>query len=213
MTQLTLIWDDTDSYGGDPNITAQRASYRYKTIGGSWITSGFTPANDLDVDVTTVQPPEIEDNKVVEYKVEAICTLNGPTINDNGIQEGIGFACITPDVSDFTPTEATITIDLTDTDITKVRFTLKKSSDNSVIMTPTVVDRLSNSATITKTGLTGSTSYYWQVELYANINSFEVKSSDSGYLGQPCSPYPFTTEEEIICDALTAATVSSIEIP
>lgn len=211
MAQFNLVWDESN-VAVNPNALSQRASYRYKAVGGSWITAGFTPINDLDITDNNVLAPVLDNNKVVELKVECICTVNGPTINDNGVREGIGFSCITPNVSVFTSTQGTITIDLTSTDITKVRFTLKKSSDNSTVMVPTEVNRVGNSATITKTGLTASTSYYWQVELYANINLFEVKSSDLGYLGTPCSPYPFTTSAAPVCDPITAITVSSIEI-
>jgi len=209
MAQFDLTWD-SDNVASNPNATGQTVSYRYKGD-TTWITTGFTPPNPLGLAVGAVVSPILTDNRVIEFKVEALCTINGPTGNDNGIQEEINFVCIAVTTSGITHLQATATVSLLNTSITKVRFTLKKSSDNSVIVVPTIVVRTGDSAAITKTGLIPLTNYYWQIELYANVQAVEVKSSDTGYLGVACSPYPFTTSPDPVCDPLTAGSVSSIE--
>ncbi len=211
MAQITLEWEN-DNVLDNPNIISQRASYRPRTAGGSFLTAGFTPPNDMDKTVVTADTPNtLSDNVVYEVKVEAICTVNGPTINDNGIQEFINFACITPTLTK-TSTTGSISLNVTGLDITKARFTLRKSSDNSIITPPTIIPKLGTTIALGVVGLVGSTSYYWQVELYATVNNTEVLSSTTDYLGTICSPYPFTTDAPPVCSPITAVTVTSIQV-
>jgi hypothetical protein len=189
----------------DPNSTGQRASYRQKSVGGAWITAGFTPANDLSAVATSTQSPVLLDNIVYEFKIENLCAVGGPTINDNGIIEALKFACIAPVTSqDFE--SADISIDVTGLDITKARFTLRLASNNNIVSGPTTVTRIGNSISHSVTGLADATNYYWQIELIATVNSIEVVSPAI------CSPYPFTTDADPTCDPVTALDVSSIEI-
>lgn len=204
MAQFTLSWDNTDILL-IPNVLEIRTGYRYKAVGGAYITDGFTPDNNLPTSATTSDSPSLDDNKVIEFIVQSICEENGPTDNDNGVQEVIGFACIVPTVTK-TETTGTIVVDTTDLDITKIKFTLRKASDNTIVGTATTVNVVSGSATTTKTGLTESTNYYWQTELYATVNNVEVKN-------EICSPYPFTTDTTPVCDPITDFTITSIEIP
>lgn len=203
MAQFTLSWNNTTALAS-ANVINTRALYRYKSIGGAFISTGFTPSNDLAKSAVTTDSPILDDNKVIQFKIQSLCTSNGPTDNDNGIQENIGFACITPTLSQ-TDTTGTATISTVGLDITKVRFTLKRASNNTTIGTPTIVNVVSNSASNTKTELLSNTNYYWQIELYAIINNVEVKS-------EVCSPYPFTTNETPTCNPLTDFTITSIEI-
>jgi len=209
MAQFTLEWDATQVIT-NPNATGQRVLY--KEVGNStWLDTGFTPANPLPTTANTVQFPVPEDNIVYEFIVEASCSVNGPTGNDNGPQELISFACITPTITK-TDIASTISLDVTDLDITKARLTLRTAAN--VLVGPAVVaNRVGSTISTTKTGLTGSTNYYWQVELYATVQNVEVKSSDQGYLGMACSPYPFTTDAPPVCDPITAVTLTSVEIP
>lgn len=208
--QFTLTWINTAIATND-NVLNQTVSYRPKTAGGAWITAGFTPANNMNKTVNTADTPNLVYNIVYEFKVETLCTLNGPTINDDGIEEAIGFECITPDL-DQTYNTATITLNVTGLDITKARFTLRKSSNNAIIMAAAIVNRVSNSITKTATGLLSEIGYYWQVETYANVNNTEEISSDTAYFGKTCTPYPITTDAAPVCDPITAMTVASIEI-
>lgn len=205
MSQFTLRWDNTD-VNASTNSINQKLQYRYKSVGGLFIDSTI-----IDKTVNTVDSPILNDNKIIEFKVQCLCTANGPTDNDNGIIENIGFVCINPTITK-TDIQSTITLDVTGLDITKARFTLKKSSDNSLIGLPVIVDKVGTTIATTQTGLVTATNYYWQIELYANINNTEVKSSDLGFLEIPCSPYPFITNNPPTCSPVTAITVASIEI-
>jgi hypothetical protein len=191
MAQFTFLWGNTDVLASS-NATGQRASYRQKTVGGTWLTSGFTPTNDLTKSAVTVQSPVVTNNVVYEFKLECLCTQNGPTSNDNGIIEQIGFSCITPNLVN-TSTTSTATIDLTNTDITKISFELRKASDNSLVFGPVIVARIGNSAQAVAAGLTASTNYYWKTSLIATVNGVEVNSSGTGYINSLCGPFNFTT--------------------
>lgn len=205
MAQFILEWDNTDQLANTNNLN-QVAEYRQKSVGGAWITSGFSELQPVVKGVNTITSPVLLPNVVYQFRVACGCTQNGPVWNDNGIVEQIGFACIEP-VVENTTTTSTIDIDLTDTDITKVRFTLRKSSDNSIVYGPTTVNRLANGATAVATGLEEATDYYWQVVFYAVVNGVEVNSSASGYINAVCGPYLTVTEagpvEDLIWIALT----------
>lgn len=210
MGQFTLQWDNTDVLA-NANAISQRALYRLRDTGGAWISAGFTPANDMAKSVNSADTPSgLTDNKIYEFKIQSICTLSGPSDNDNGIQEHIVFACIIPTLTK-TITTATSVINLTGTNISKVKFTLKRSLDN-VVMGSSTVNNVANSAGLTVPGLTASTTYYWQIELYATINNVEVVSSSVPFLGAVCGTYPITTDALAICNPTTSLTVTSIEL-
>lgn len=192
MGQFTLSWDNSD-VAASPNATGQRVSYRQKSVGGAWIDTGFNPNNDLGVNDNTAVSPTILNNVVYEFKVEALCASGGPTLNDNGIQEEIAFACIAPTIQN-TDVTSQITLNLANTDITKVRFTLRKVSDNTVAHGPMDIVRIGNIVTTVAASLAPSTNYYWQVILFANINGGEVNSGQAGYINAVCGPYVITTD-------------------
>jgi hypothetical protein len=192
MAQFTYSWDNTDVLANSNN-TGQIASYRRKSIGGSWITTGFTPSNTMAKSVTSaLTPTSLLDNNVYEFKLEAICTAGGPIMDDNGIRENIAFACIDP-VIENSDVASQITLVLTGTDITKAIFTLRKSSDNTIAYGPTTVNRIGANAVAIAGGLTPATDYYWQVSLLAIVNGVEVISSSANYLNSVCGPYTITT--------------------
>jgi len=209
MAQFSLSWDNS-AVLTNTNSISQRCSYKLRTS-GTWLTTGFTPANDMAKTVITANSPSgLSNNVVYQFKVENICTSGGPTINDNGIQEDINFSCISPTLTE-TSTTGTLVIDTTDTDIIAARITLKLALDNSIIMAPTIINAVSNTITANATGLTVSTNYYWQIELYAIVNNVTVISSDPSQMGSICSPYPFTTGTPPVCNPITAGTISSIQ--
>jgi hypothetical protein len=211
MAQFTLQWDNT-SVLANANATAQRTSYRQKSLGGVFNGNGFTPANDLAKSAITAESPVLLDNVIYEFKVQAICTQNGPTDNDNGIQEGLVYICLVPTISKTHDT-ATLNLDLTNTDILKVRLTLKKSSDNSIINGPVTIDRNVNGISyLISSGLTPSTNYYWQIELGTTVGGVEIWSSDISQLGSLCGPYPLQTDPNPVCNPVTSVVVTSIEI-
>lgn len=199
MANFTLVWDNA-AVLASANSISQRVSYRRKDVGGSWITTGFIPVNDMSKSINSALSPTLLDNVIYEFRVQNICTTGGPTINGNGIQEQIVFACITPDVS-HTDTASSISITTTALNITKARFTLRKQSDNTIVYGPVVASVISNTAQATATGLTASTTYYWQVELYTTVNNTEVISSNGAYIGAVCGPYNVTTSVPAVCVA------------
>lgn len=210
MPQFNLTWFNT-AVIINPNATGQRALYRQKSVGGSFISTGFTPANDLPKFASASTSPVLAANTIWEFRVQAICTEGGPTNNDNGIIEAIKFACLTPTLAKTTTT-ATITLNITGLDITKARFVLHKDSDNSVVSGPTIVNPSGSAISLNVTGLTPDTVYYWMVELYSTVNGVEVISSAVSQLGAPCQSADFETDEDV-CQPITALTVTSIELP
>lgn len=192
MASSILTWDNTNVLA-NPNVSRQRVSKRVKTVGGPFLITGFTPANDLPKSVNTVDA-DVTANKVYEFKVEAICTFGGPTANDNGIIEGIAFGCIVPS---FTQTINTgqVVVNLIDTDITKVRFILRKLSDNSLVANQTV-SRVGDSVTANFSGLAPNTGYWVEYDLYAMVNgievSYEVQNPEAELCGHDTT-YNFTT--------------------
>lgn len=193
MASLNLQWDNTN-VNASANATAQRVSKRLKSVGGAFSTSGFTPANDLAKSDNSISAT-VDDNKIYEFKVEAICSINGPTANNNGLVEGIAFACIVPSFNK-TGTTGQVIVDVTGLDISKIAFTLKKYSDNSLIANQTVA-RVGNSVTANFSGLSMSTQYYVEYELIAVVNGVEVSQSDLDEEAAVCGTgkiYNFTTD-------------------
>ena len=196
MATFTLTW--TPVITG--NVTAQRASYRQKSVGGAFLTTGFSPGNDLSTAATTTSHGSLTSNTIYEFKISNVCTTGGPTDNSNGVIEQIVFACISPSTGQTTTT-ATASYTGLPSDITKVRFTLRKTSDNSLVSGPTTVTVVAGAASVTPTGLTASTSYYFQTEFFTTINGSEVISSDAAYLNAVCGPYTVVTDTPAACPA------------
>lgn len=182
--QFFLEWE-SDELVASTNALTLTALYRQKSVGGVFISVGFTPANPITKTIEAALSPVLLDNIIYEFKTEIQCTLNGPTNNSNGIKESINFACILPVLS-HSDTQTSIIVDVTGLDITKAKFTLKKVSDDSNAVSPIIVNRLVNSISATATGLTPATAYYWQINLYSTINGVEV-------IGTTCTPYNVTT--------------------
>src|SRR5437764_654585 len=110
MAQFTLTWDNTDELAST-NSTGQRLSYRKRATAGAWSVDGFTPNNDLATNVITAISKILDDNTVWQFKIDTLCTTNGPVSNDNGYVDQIGFAEIVPTLA-HTHDTATITLDV-----------------------------------------------------------------------------------------------------
>jgi hypothetical protein len=185
MGLLQLKWLGGSSFG-NPNIISHRMSRRIKTVGGLWITLGFTPANDLAVVAGVMGAvATVTDNKVYEAKVESICITGGPTINVNGIQEQIAFACIPPSLSSSS-SAVSVLINLASTDITKARLVLRRQSDNFIVGGPVIVNNVADAITYSFTGLSSITGYYLTVELYATVGGIDTISSSLEHLQDVC---------------------------
>jgi len=182
MATITLTWDNT-AVIGSVNSLNQTAYKRIKAVGGLFSSAGFTPGNPLLTSAVTTDADVIP-NRIYEFKVENNCTAGGPTANSNGFKEQIVFECIAATLGK-TSTTVTVSVNLTDIDFTKVKFTLRKQSDDSLVATATE-NKVANAASHTFTGLSGSTGYYVELEYLTDIEATEVISSDSDYLNDVC---------------------------
>lgn len=203
MAQFDLNWFAAPVMV-NTNATGQRASYRQKSIGGSWITTGFTPTNPLAKTAQFTKSPNIATNVVWEFLVEALCTVGGPTSVDNGIQEAIRFECMTPSLT-WDTHDATIQLNVNNTDITKAQFILYNQSDDTVAVGPVTVNRTGSIIQYQAVGLTPNTGYYWTFVLYATVNGVEISSTIVGQLPSPCVSADFTTDLDV-CLPVTALT-------
>jgi len=208
MAQFQLNWFAAPVMV-NPNSTGQRALYRQKAIGGSWISTGFTPSNDLTIVTQQVTSPILTENKIWEFKIQCLCASGGPIDNNNGIIEALKFACIGSTLS-FTTTTATIQLNISGLDITKATFTLKKQSDNSVVYGPVTQTPSGSVIQTMATGLTDNTGYYWSYYLASTVNGVEIHSTDVNQLNNPCTSANFTTLPAT-CDPITAITAVAHE--
>lgn len=207
MATFNLVWMNT-AVVINPNVTGQRISYRKKGD-TTWITTGFTPSNDLPKTAYAAISPNLSTNIVWQFKVEALCTVGGPIINDNGIIEGVVYECATPSLSHGSST-ATITLNIAGTNISRAEFTLHLDSDDSIVSGPISVDPSGTAITTTVTGLTPSTAYYWTFQVFAVVGGVETSSADTGNLGQNCQSSVFTTDPDL-CAPITALTSIATE--
>lgn len=209
MAQFKLNWINTTILS-NPNSSGQKALYRQKAVGGAWLETGFSPANPLATYVAEVTSPVLSDNKIWEFKLQCTCTEGGPVDNDNGVQEKLKFVCVNPTLEKTLDT-ATITLSLAGTDVTKVRFTLRKVSDNSIVFGPYFGNRVADVATALASGLTAGTQYYWQAVLYSTVGGVEINSAQADQLGNVCGPYLITTEAPLAQDLRWVADQTSCE--
>lgn len=171
MANIVINW--TPNTNG--NTINQRAYNRQKNIGGAFLTTNFTPTNDLSTVATTSTFTNATVNTVYEFQVANVCTVGGPTFNNNGIREGIVFACVTPTES-HTDTTATATVSGLPSDITKVVFNILDNVGTPVgaVQTNTVSGGI---ATASYSSLTNSTVYIIRIQLIAVVNGVEVTSN------------------------------------
>ncbi len=214
MATFTLNWDNTLILA-EPNAINQRASYRIKSVGGAYITTGFTPTNDMATSVISTSRTGSA-NIVYEFKIEALCTAGGPTMNDNGVIEQIVFECIDPIFSDVTSTSITVTIPTSTTDIEKIKFTLRKQGDGSLVAQTTSISPGDLGDTIAIfSGLTANTAYYIDAVYYATINGVEVMSNQTGYLNLVCggniAGWQVTTEAIAVPNLMFTWTKTALE--
>lgn len=181
---LNLTWNNS-AVAASANAIGQRASKRIASVGGAWDTSGFKPLNDLPVSATHTAAGVIP-NIVYDFKIEALCNIGGPTINANGVRQGIYFAEIIPQFSqddNGSDVDLTITLSVT-SDITKARIKMYRQIDDNLLSTQTPVNS-SNTCSHTFAALANSLGLYFTVELYTVVNGIEIISSAPGTLSMP----------------------------
>lgn len=193
MATFNISWSNV-GIPTNTNVISQRIEYRRKTVGGAFISTGFTPANNLPTSATAASITSLADNVVFEFRVAAICTIGGPTYNTNGIRESIKFICPTV-VASTSDTAVTVTASGLPVDITKVIFNIGTG--------PISVLTSGGSAAHTFTGLVNSTLYNVTSEIAAIVNGVELVST----LGT-CST-PATTTAPANCTAPQNLIVSS----
>lgn len=173
MATFTLNWTPNI----DGNVTGQRAYKRQKSVGGSYITTGFLPANDLTNSANTTTAQSLLDNTVYEFQIANLCTVGGPVFNSNGVQEGITFACIAFTSTSNTNTAITVNYSGLPVDITKVEFTLFAADGTTIVQAATTNVVSGNATTKTYSGLTASTAYQVGASLIAVVNGAEKKAN------------------------------------
>lgn len=191
------------------NATGQQAVYRRKSTGGAYLTTGFTPSNPLLKTTEQVTSGVLADNILWQFKVQALCTVGGPTDNDNGPIEGMKFACLTPSLS-WDKFDATITLNVGANDVESAIFTLHLASDDSVIDISSLVARVGSAITYQATGLTDDTEYYWTYVMKNTVNGVLIASSDADQLGTSCVSIDFMTDPDV-CLPITDVTVEAEE--
>lgn len=164
MASFTLQWTPIIT----PNVTGQRAYFRQKSVGGSYLTLGFTPSNDLSTGTNSTVRPGLLDNTIYEFQVANLCIDGGPTFNANGPVELIAFTCASG--FSFTPQQNNIFVQLTGipADINQVRFELTGQVP--------VTQNVAAGGTITHNfaGLTEDTEYTLNVFYGALVNGVQT---------------------------------------
>lgn len=195
MSTFTLNWDNSLVLASI-NSTDQIAYYR-QSGSGSWLSTGFSPANALPTSAITTSI-SLAPNIVWEFKVSNVCGESGVTDNDNGTIQQIVFECITPTPYVLTSTTLGISINVVGLNITKILFKLRKQGDDSLVSTQLVTASQITTTHVTFTGLTENTAYYFEAIFYATVNGVEVSSADSRYLNAVCGgnivDWKFTTD-------------------
>lgn len=209
MAQFNLSWFNT-AVITNSNATGQRVSHRQKSVGGAYITAGYTPANDLPTTASNIQSPVLANNVIWEFKVECLCQVGGPIPNNNGNREGLKFACITPSLSWSTNT-GTIVLNVAGLDITSATFILRRLDNDVIQYGPTNIARVGNSISTTATGLDPDESYYWEIIMYATVNGVQIASNDVNQLNDSCFSGEFKTDEDV-CGPITDMDASVVEL-
>jgi hypothetical protein len=181
MGTRNLTWDNT-GLAANTNITGVQVGKRLKSVGGAF---AYTP---LDKAITTHEAT-LEDNKVHEFKVQTLCTVNGPVDNTGGVKEGLTFACLLPQ---FFATTSTIKVvlNVSGLDLTKAKVRLFKVTGD-VFVEEKIPLKTGSEITAEFTGLTDNTDHYVTIQLYAMVGGVEQSSS---LCGGNVAGYQVTTE-------------------
>lgn len=203
-----LNWNISNTEN-DPNTSTQKALYKKRLDGaGAPFLDGiegglpFNPPNPISKNVSATQSGSLSDNAVYQFKIQTICGVNGPVDNMDGIFEAINFICIEPTAT-FTYNQATITIPVSGTpDIIKAKIKLTNTTTGVVLVNNVVVSASGSNITYTKTGLSPSTSYRWDITLGANVNSADKYSVTACAKSFITSPLPQ-------CDSVTSLSAAA----
>ena len=170
MANFTLTWTPNIN----PGVSNQQAEYRQKSVGGAFLSTGFSPANPLSTSANTASITGLLDNTIYEFRISNFC-IEGRTYHSN--VEAIKFTC--PILSEVHGSSYIVaTASGLSPDIYKVRFTLYASDGTTILQGPIAVSTFSSgSCDNTFSGLTSETSYIIKIELTAIVNGEEVISA------------------------------------
>lgn len=166
MASFTLNWTPIIT----PNVLGQRGYYRQKSVGGTFLTDGFVPANDLPTSAITVARPGLLDNTVYQFQLANICEDGGPTFNDNGIQEFIDFVCSVPMTYDIEETSITVKFVGLPADINQVQIAFEGKPLETIVV-------VGGNASHEYTGLTPNTEYTVTAKYGAIVNGAQLFDS------------------------------------
>lgn len=215
MATINLQWIPANN----ANATGQRMSAIAKVNGTlPNMTSGFSPANIMGKAVGSASFTTPNVNLVYRFMVETICTTGGPTPNNNGIKEGIQFACIPHDAKAMDSTNVTYNARVFKnlyTFVDDVSYPTGISSISGVefsLYLPDNITRIQGPfpGTISGTGinevyqyifqgLTPNTPYKLHYVLLASVDGQTVRSDAPGYLTVSCQRSVTTTGNSDDC--------------
>lgn len=166
MASFTLEWTPIIS----SNVSSQRAYYRRKSTGGTFLTTGFIPSNDLSTSDSTTVKGSLLDNVVYQFLVANICEEGGPTFDSSSATEMIVFSCAGGIDIETEMDSVTINYSNLPEDINFIKVTV-----NSMQVTLAVTD---GEASITFPGLTPNTEYTVETVFGAILNGVQIYDTD-----------------------------------
>lgn len=180
MPTITLNW----TLNTNGNTVNQRASKRaiattkHPSESTVFSSTGFTPPNDLATSISSASFTAIG-NVIYEMKVENICSLGGPTINNNGIRQGIKFSCLPVNFGTVTDntTQISVNVNAIGTDIAQVIFVLTETNGGAIVESKTVAALQSGNTIANFIGLNAGTSYTITTSYQATVNGALVTSA------------------------------------
>lgn len=139
-----------------PGVTSQIISARKK---GDipWLTTNFTPSNNLGAAVNTATYTNADGNTIYQFKINSVC--GGSTSTDSAVAEGINFQCL-PEVNVLLGSNnISVLVENIPSDITKLVFYLFASNGTTVVQISPEINISGGDAAYNFTGLTLSTTY------------------------------------------------------
>lgn len=167
MANINVTW--TPASGA----TGQRIFAKIRTS-PTWLSSSFSPANDLTGTASTAVYQAATVNIVSQFKINTICT--GASLSTDSLMgEGINFGCLTATISGNTSSSFTASLTGVPTDISSVSFTVY-ANDGVTLIANMDVANIGGSPSNTFTGLVSGTTYKVTTTLHAVLTNNGVST-------------------------------------